>query len=195
MRSMKTLARALASRCLDGGRHGAGLAVQQHRDVAVPAPQRGLVDHQDPAAFGSSLGANRVRSAADHTHDGIPAQTVPAGQLADREPDVRGEGAGHPAGGLAGQLRVLRREPPIALPALVAAHHRHQRGGRPNEGQIAPGPGRVSRTLAVGTPQVGRRFTDRRRPPPPPVRLVSVANAPHGHHPERVDDTSLSLLH
>ena len=91
------------------GQHGAGLAVQQHRDVAMAAAQRGLIDHQHPAALSPPLGGHGLGPGPDHPHDEMPAQAVTAGQFPHRQlAHVGHQAAGQAAGDLAGQLRMLR---------------------------------------------------------------------------------------
>ena len=53
-------------RFASGMLRSAGLPVEQHRDVAMTAPQAGLIDHQHPAALRSPLRGHRVRPGPHH---------------------------------------------------------------------------------------------------------------------------------
>ena len=85
----------------------------------MTAPQAGLVDHQDPAPLGPALGGHGLGPGPDHPHDEMPTEAVTAGQLPDGQlADVGDELAGEAAGDLAGQLRMLRREPNLTQRGL-----------------------------------------------------------------------------
>ena len=65
----------------------------------------------------------------------MPAESVTAGQFPDGQlADIRDEGAGQAAGGLAGQLRMLRLEP-MTTPTLEPGDRTTSVVGRPSDGR------------------------------------------------------------
>lgn len=84
LRDQKAL-QGLGAAVLDDPQRLARLGVQQHRDIAVPPPQAGLVHQQDATALLAALGCDALRPVLDQRHDGRPREAVASCDLGDRQ--------------------------------------------------------------------------------------------------------------
>ena len=77
----------------------AGVAVDDHRHIAVASAQAGLVDEEDPAAAPTPLRRYPIRPRPGQAHDEMPRQPVAAGHLPDRHDVDIADQAGVPDAG------------------------------------------------------------------------------------------------
>ncbi len=146
----------------------AGLAVEQHGDVAVAPAQRRLVHQQHSTALGPAVLAHPGRPGPHQAHDRGPGQQVTAGQLADGDhPGVDDQLAGQATGEPAFDLGMVLGVAGTAVGALEARRSQMRVVRWPRQVAHPSRPGLVDR---LGPVPAGRAADHRPQVGPPPPR-------------------------
>ncbi len=110
------------------------LPIQKDGDVAVAAPQRRFVHHQNPAAATTTSRHHQIRPAPHHSHDVMPRKAVaarhlPDGEMVDVSDQLTGQTTSDMGAPAHQDLGMVLPRPLHALVADEAAADPHQ-GGR-----------------------------------------------------------------
>ena len=154
------------------GQRLAGVGVDDHGDVAVTAPHRGLIDQQHPARSASAVLGHQIRPAAHQRHHRVPPQLVASGRRGDgHHLDIGHQPARQPRGEAPLEGVMVLQEPAAAVAAAHAPPLPHQSRATPRHLEVADLLAAAVMDPAAAEPAV-------RAPQPPGRRL-------HAHHQAR----------